>query len=325
MGEAFRTARGSETRVLTFDEMLAQVAAGRGTFETVQGCHDDVRTSSSERNPRPLHCDGAVSFCGFSLHAPVRIAADDRGRERLFRYCLRPLFSLDRLHLLTDGRYGYTVKKCGRRASRGRNMTPVECLARLCALVPPAYYPSTRFQGVIAPRARLRKAIVDQPPRDVRPYCSAKRCRVAARESKNRDARAAPSVCARQEDEQLVIAPADARSHGEAPGKPCGGFYLMAFESSGRREDSTSCANGQALLQLDSSPSPHGCRNPLPTAHRPIGARVITNAEMTTQNAEMGMQKWENAHAAIGAVVLWEERRRTGASRRQEFAGNCAS
>ena len=87
----------NETRVLTFDEMLAQVAAGRGTFEKVKGCHDDAQASSSERNPRPQPCDGAANFCGFNLHASVRIAADDdRGRERLFRSCLRPPFSLAR-------------------------------------------------------------------------------------------------------------------------------------------------------------------------------------------------------------------------------------
>jgi len=77
---------------------------------------------------------------------------DDRGLKRLFRYCLRPPFSLDRLRLLPDGRYGYSVKKFGRRACCVRIMTPVECLARLCALVPPPYYPLTRYHGVIAPR-----------------------------------------------------------------------------------------------------------------------------------------------------------------------------
>ena len=35
-------------------------------------------------------------------------------------------------------------------------MTPVECIARLCALVPPPCYPLTRFHGVLAPRAKLR-------------------------------------------------------------------------------------------------------------------------------------------------------------------------
>ncbi len=38
---------------------------------------------------------------GFSLDASVRIEATDRsGIERLIRYCARPPFALERLHLL---------------------------------------------------------------------------------------------------------------------------------------------------------------------------------------------------------------------------------
>jgi len=72
----------NETSVFTFDEMLAQGGAGRGTFEDVEGCHDDTRARSSETNPRPMHCDGAVTLCGLNLHASVCIAADDRGIEQ---------------------------------------------------------------------------------------------------------------------------------------------------------------------------------------------------------------------------------------------------
>jgi hypothetical protein len=75
-------------------------------------------------------------------------------------YGLRPPFSLSRLRLLRDGRISYRVKKSARRTSRCRIMTPVECLARLCALVPPPRYPLTRFHGVLAPRAKLRPRIV---------------------------------------------------------------------------------------------------------------------------------------------------------------------
>jgi len=147
----------NETRVCTFDEMLAQLAAGRGTFENVKNCTDHAQTIRTETNLQPPPCDGAVIFCGFNLHASVRIAAnDDLGRERLFRCCLRPPFSLDRLRLLPVGRDGYSVKNSGRRASRVRIMTPLECLARLRGLVPPPYCPLTRYHGVIAPRARLR-------------------------------------------------------------------------------------------------------------------------------------------------------------------------
>jgi len=76
----------NETRVFTFDEMLARVAVGRWAFEKVKNGADHAQASRTETNPRPPPCDGAVTLCGFNLHASVRIAVDDdRGRERLFR------------------------------------------------------------------------------------------------------------------------------------------------------------------------------------------------------------------------------------------------
>ncbi|MCL2824183.1 MAG: transposase [Polyangiaceae bacterium] len=127
-----------------------------------------LRLSQTIELQRPSARSDPVKLCGFHLHASVRIAAsDDRSRDRLFRYCQCPTFSLDRLHLLPDGRIGYHVKKSGRRASRVRMMTPVECLAGLCALIPPPFLPFTRFHGVIAPRSKPRKAILVKPPRDV--------------------------------------------------------------------------------------------------------------------------------------------------------------
>ena len=110
-------------------------------------------------------CDDAVTVRGFNLHASVTIQADDDlGRERICRYGLRPPFSLSRFRRLRDGRIAYRIKKSARRASRCRIMTPVECIARLCALVPPPFYPLTRFHGVLAPRAKLRPRIVPKLP-----------------------------------------------------------------------------------------------------------------------------------------------------------------
>ena len=70
------------------------------------------RRSSARRGDRPVQRAGAWSLSGadraqwehgggFSVDASVRIAAADRaGRERLLRYCARPLFALDRLREL---------------------------------------------------------------------------------------------------------------------------------------------------------------------------------------------------------------------------------
>ena len=148
------------------------------------------------------------NFYGFNLHASVRIAADDdRGRDRLFRYCLRPPFSLDRLGLLPDGRCCYHVKKSGRRTSQVRIMTAFECLARIRALIPPPDYPLTRFHCVSAPRSKLRKAIVPRPRREVRPACCAK--------SKAHDASSDTSV--REHARGRKESAASAKEHATGP------------------------------------------------------------------------------------------------------------
>ena len=58
----------------------------------------------------------------------------------------------------------YRVKSAGHGKARCRIMTPVECIGRLVALIPPPRYPLTRFHGVLAPRAKLRPRIVPRLP-----------------------------------------------------------------------------------------------------------------------------------------------------------------
>jgi hypothetical protein len=100
---------------------------------------------------------------GFDIHAAVAVTASDRdGRERLLRYCARAPLSLERLALLPDGRIAYRIK-----APRGRQthrvMTPLQFLARLCALIPPPRHPLIRFHGVFAPHSAWRRAVVSLP------------------------------------------------------------------------------------------------------------------------------------------------------------------
>jgi Putative transposase/Transposase zinc-binding domain len=154
----------NDTPDRSFAEVLAQVATQRGTLENVT---DDTGESEGPAEPAAprVRVEEAVTRHGFNMHASVTIAADDDlGRERLCRYGLRPPFSLARFRALRDGRISYRVKKSSRRISRCRIMTPIECIARLCALVPPPRYPLTRFHGVLAPRAKLRPRIVPRLP-----------------------------------------------------------------------------------------------------------------------------------------------------------------
>jgi hypothetical protein len=125
--------------------------------DRVHGCS---RSATGERDsPGELAAaftNEALTHLGFHLHASLTLRADDdRGRERLCRYGLRPPFALSRFRVLPDGRISYRVKKSTRRVSRCRVTTHVECISRVCALVPPPRYPLTRFHGALAPRAKL--------------------------------------------------------------------------------------------------------------------------------------------------------------------------
>lgn len=150
--------------------MLAQVATQRGIVENIK---DDAGEPEGPAEPAAPLRDEAVTGHGFNVHASLTIAAeDDLGRERLCRYGLRPPFSLSRFRMLRDGRISYRVKKSARRSVRCRIMTPVECIARLCALVPLHVTRSRASMACLAPRAKLRSRIVPQLPPHATPPCA---------------------------------------------------------------------------------------------------------------------------------------------------------
>jgi hypothetical protein len=104
-----------------------------------------------------------ASLSGFNVNAAVRVGADmDEARERLVRYCARPAIALDRISRLPDGRIAYRMKY-PRRGTTHRVMTPMDFMARICALIPPPFYPLARYYGVLAPHAKLRPLIVPRP------------------------------------------------------------------------------------------------------------------------------------------------------------------
>jgi len=102
---------------------------------------------------------------GFSLHANTHLHGEDReGIERLCVYGARGPLAASRLRELPDGRLAYRMK---RKAANGANelvLQPLELLQKLVALVPPPRVHLTRFHGVFAPNAGVRKRVV--PERD---------------------------------------------------------------------------------------------------------------------------------------------------------------
>lgn len=153
----------------SFSASEAMTLAGmqRGTLETAK---DTAKLAApepaepAEPAEPPARVTDAVVHERFNLHASVHVPAhDDLARERLCRYLARPAFSLARFSVRRDGTVVYRVKKAGRGRIKQRVMSPVECLARLAAMVPPPRYPLLRLHGVLAPRHAWRARVVPRP------------------------------------------------------------------------------------------------------------------------------------------------------------------
>ena len=101
---------------------------------------------------------------GFSLHADVRIAANDReGLEHVARYLARPPIAADRLRALRDGNVALRLKRPWSDGAEALVFTPAELIAKLLPLVPRPRKHVIRFHGVLAPAAAARSGIVPQP------------------------------------------------------------------------------------------------------------------------------------------------------------------
>jgi hypothetical protein len=104
---------------------------------------------------------------GVNVHAERVVDGRDRAQlERLCRYLARPPLSHDRLSELPDGRLRLAFKKPWRDGTEAVVLTPMDLIARLCALTPPPRMHLTRFHGVFAPAAKLRPDIVPRRTHD---------------------------------------------------------------------------------------------------------------------------------------------------------------
>ena len=97
---------------------------------------------------------------GFSLHAGVAAAADERNKvERLCRYIARPAIATGRLSLTAQGQVRYTLKTPYRDGTTHVVFEPLDFIARLAALVPRPRAHLTRYHGVFAPHSRWRAEV----------------------------------------------------------------------------------------------------------------------------------------------------------------------
>jgi len=99
---------------------------------------------------------------GWSVDASVTIAGWDRyGLERLVRYCARPPLSQQRLGRLNDETLVYSLRKPTLEGRTELILTPLELLDRLAHLVTPPRIHKHRYCGVLAPNAKLRRAVTE--------------------------------------------------------------------------------------------------------------------------------------------------------------------
>jgi hypothetical protein len=109
-----------------------------------------------------VHTLGAVDHAGgWSVDASVTIPDWDRhGLERLVRYCARPPLAQERLGRIDDQHLLYRLRKPTLDGRTELILTPLELLDRLAHLVTPPRIHKHRYCGVLAPNAKLRRAII---------------------------------------------------------------------------------------------------------------------------------------------------------------------
>jgi hypothetical protein len=145
------------------DLALGPLQAAACTYRIAFGARAGQKVLSLQTLPTepPLTPVGCVNAQGFSLHAEVCCAADQRKKlEQLCRYITRPAIANERL---TRNRAGDVVLQLKSPYHDGTThivMSPLELMQRLAALVPRPRLHLIRFHGVLAPHAKLRPEII---------------------------------------------------------------------------------------------------------------------------------------------------------------------
>jgi hypothetical protein len=188
--EAERVVDTKEPEDALLDAMAASSISGTVGIGNRKGCFV-MRMGLAVTQPVAVSKPGLCADAnGFNLHAGVRVSGHDRkGLERLCRYLGRGPVASDRLRELGDGRIAFRLRKPLRDGTTYLVFTDIELLEKLVPLLPPPRVHQTRFHGILAPHARLRRAVVPKPttpgtdthsPRKKRPSFAALLARVFA-------------------------------------------------------------------------------------------------------------------------------------------------
>ena len=144
---------------------ILQLASLTGTHAVGDRAKRAVRrvvTLGGREFPLPPRCAG---FDGYNLHANVSFSASDRGGlERLCRYVLRPPLAMERFEALPDGRVRLGLKRAWSDGTTAIDLSPLELVEKLAAIVPPPRVNQVRYHGVLAAHAAWRPEVVPKVP-----------------------------------------------------------------------------------------------------------------------------------------------------------------
>ena len=158
--------RDQANAFLTFDESddatLDELHSHSITYRIALGPHAGRKAFTLQTLPSSGEFEhGAARANGFSLHAGVVAASDERDKlERLSRYSTRSAVSTERLSLTAQGLIHYRLKTPYRDGTTQVVFEPLDFMARLAALVPNPRVNLTRYHGVFAPDHHLRQQVM---------------------------------------------------------------------------------------------------------------------------------------------------------------------
>ncbi|MGH8549012.1 MAG: transposase [Methylococcales bacterium] len=146
------------------DLAVAPLQSAACTYRIALGPRAGQKVLSLKTVPRQgVHSTAelCVSEHGFSLHADVRCAANQRNQlERLCRYITRPAIANNRLECNPAGDVVLQLKSPYQDGTTHIVMSPLEFMQRLAALVPRPRLNLIRFHGILAPNAKHRSEII---------------------------------------------------------------------------------------------------------------------------------------------------------------------
>ena len=136
---------------------------------------------------RPFQLPPLCASCdGYTVHAGVVIGARNRkGLEQLCRYIARPPLAKERVEELPDGRVRIHLKRAWSDGTTALELSRLELVERLVALVPPPRANQVHYHGVLASRSRLRARVRPTPPKAKKRPATVGRRRVVERAARS--------------------------------------------------------------------------------------------------------------------------------------------